>query len=232
MMNYIKIFKRNFKDNVNVFTKKLLWNDFIVEKKITFLDAKATVKFLYKNQNVSFGRIGDGEIYLFLGYDLNFQKYCKFFVEKMEEIFSNENNNFLLGIPSAIFKKEKYLPYPSYWRTSKIFLEKKLKEGGLYGDSLVSHIYPNFEILWKNKKVLLVAKKNFINTSYFIKVLESNALFQFEYIKNKILDLYDKFSCEIVLLSCGPCATIMSYELSKLGIISYDIGHFYEKFKK
>ena len=229
-MNYLKILKRNLKDNLYVFKNKIFWKDFVVDKKnIKFLDINSTIDYLKKNP-ISFGRIGDGEIYLYLGYDLDFQNYNKFFVEKMEEIFEMKNPNFLLGIPNAIFKREKELPYPEYWRTTKIFLNYKLKRDKIYGDSLITHSSKELETLWNNKKILLVAKQNFINAENFIKIPEKNALDYFEEIKNQILNFNKPY--DIVLLSCGPCATIMSYELSKSGILAYDVGHFYEKVKK
>ena len=230
MINYFKVFKRNFKDNIYVFKNKIFWKDFVLKKEeFNFLDSKKTVEYL-ENSPVSFGRIGDGEIYLYLGYDLDFQEYSEFFKNKMDEIFECSNSKFLLGIPNAVFKEEKELPYPLYWRSTKIFLNKKLKRDCIYGDSLVSHIYKDFEKLWENKKVLLLAKKNFINSENFIQIPEKNALNYFDEIKLKILNFNKPY--DVVLLSCGPCATIMSYELSKMGILSYDVGHFYEKVKK
>ncbi|MCR4623613.1 MAG: GT-D fold domain-containing protein [Alphaproteobacteria bacterium] len=202
----------------------------------------------------SIARFGDGELQLIMGGRLvregekdEYQVYSKQLSDRLRRIIKSPTENCVIAINNFCDKwndKELDGSKFSWWETFWLKYWKKLKsiykEGYTYGCSEVTRIMvfkenslEDIKKIWDKKKVLFVVGNN----SYF--VYEKRL---FDNIKNakllvvpgkssfnkydSILDTIMTFDKEyLVLLSLGPCATVLAYDLSKEGYQALDIGH-------
>jgi len=222
-----------------------------------FLDAHQTLNYLLTKQK-SFIRFGDGEFAILYGFDIYFQKFHPVLKNKLLEILEKytPDSPYLLGIPPipvesldySDLSKQKDL---SQWKKAEAFLEKRLNKNCIYGDPFMFRRFgykgeKNVFKLWRNKSVILVGSM----TQYFKdKQLEGtknkhlvncpfiNAFEEYKRIMRDILkiiiDNHLKEKELVILVSLGPTAKIITYELSKIGLLTYDVGHYFDViFKK
>ncbi len=87
--------------------------------------------------------------------------------------------------------------------------------------------------IWENKDILIVEGENsklginntlFSNTKSIKRIIcpNKNAYNYYDEIKHSIIKNYRH---ELVLISLGPTATVLAYELYQIGIRAIDIGH-------
>lgn len=81
-----------------------------------------------------------------------------------------------------------------------------------------------------NNKIIQLIKNKIIDKFKQIEFIETpntNAYDQYENIINKIIE-NDNLQDKLILISLGPTATIMSYDLAQKNHWSLDIGHYFE----
>lgn len=104
----------------------------------------------------------------------------------------------------------------------------------------------NIELLWLNKDIIIVhnnenefiqfevSYRKYSENIQLIKINATNTYKEINYTLLRTMQVADKFgkSNLVVLVSAGPAAKIIVYELSKQDIIAYDMGHYFKwKFK-
>lgn len=214
---------------------------------------KTTVEKL--KDGYSIARFGDGEFDICLGKNLNnYQKYDIELSKKLKNILKNKckNEKCLIGIPPF---KDKYvkinekLPrfWELYWLEKYEEIRSLWNEKNIYENSFISrsncfdHVSLNeIKEVWQDKNIVFVYGKN--GRFY-------NDLRLFDNIKNKIeifikpIDAYDNYEeilkeCKkmkkdmLFLISGGPTATVLAWDLSLVGYQAIDIGHIVNSYQE
>lgn len=199
-------------------------------------------------------RFGDGELVYINGRGFPFQKYDKSLSDRIKECLQCSNDNILICLPEPIFSCKKlvceskwhwtYIKAQNFKLYSSLILEKKT-----YGNSFISRPYmvyrdksesaKCFELLkklWDKKNILIVEgeySRNGIGNNLFenatsirrILVPSSHAFSYYE----EILEASQKYASNIenllVLVSLGPAAKPLVWDLAQSGIWTIDIGH-------
>ncbi|MEH7095829.1 SP_1767 family glycosyltransferase [Neobacillus vireti] len=202
-------------------------------------------------KKASVGRYGDGEFKLIKNQSITFQRADLTLSNRLREILLSKDENFLVCIPN-VFKNLSILAEEplSYWQLhiakNRLAWYKLLNKDKVYYNSFISRFYYPFKnksksgiwltklkLLWEGKKVVIVEGKKsrlgvgndlFNNTLSIERILvpEENAFCQYD----KILDEVKRMKKnKLILLAIGPTATVLSYDLYKLGYQAIDIGH-------
>lgn len=221
-------------------------------EKYTFLDAEQTLNYLLKSEK-SFIRFGDGEFNFLYGIETHFQKYDPFLKSILLEIVKNHtpNSSYILGIPILPIEKINYNSLQKKrklktWIRTEMFMKNKLSEKCVYGDPFIFRRAAvneklNISKLWENKIVLLVGsltkyfryrQLEITKKQYLIDCPNNNAFKEWKNIINNILEVIaiNNLNKEdiVILISLGPTAKVIAYELSKKDLIVYDIGHHFD----
>lgn len=233
---YLKyIFKINFLKN---------------RKKPIILSLIETVELIEKEEK-SVIRFGDGEMSLIQKESLAFQKSDTDLANKLSEILKTEQKDILICLP-GIFEKIGNFSSRSFWFTLHHLFKyeniwiKNINLNRIYGDSFITRPFLNFkdkkfseEIfikminIWNNKDVVLIEGSGtrmgvgndlFKNTKSLKRILcpSENAFNKYEEIKKEATKI-DKD--KLILISLGPTAKVLAYDLFLLGYRVIDIGH-------
>ena len=202
------------------------------------------------NQRRSLARFGDGEFLILVGESIDFQEHDVNLEMKLKEVLSSCDNRLLIGIPNAFGTLEKRTnEVKQYWRNfmiqyrdmiyTFIDFEKEYHGAGFSrpsGGSLgnLEQFRKHFELMrsiWEDRKCVLLSSEILDKDSVYsnaknlhqIKVPDKNAFSQYESLKEEVL----KYNPQeyLVLLSIGPTATVLAYELMLKGYQAIDIGH-------
>ncbi len=251
----IKFFFKNISNNPYWFLK-VYYTRFIHKLKrqeippikLNYLNPEETINYLVNNPSKSIARIGDGEIAVFLGGDIYFQNYSQFYKNEFLRMLLDENKDLLIGIPAyevsntaTNLRENKY--DPSYWDSAKVLFDRVLNKKKVYGSYNISSFFRNnyclISRLWKGKDVIIVGgvtkyfktkKLQYAKDQILVETVEKNALDDFDSIFKTVRTVYENLNSKncVVLIGCGPCATILAYWLSKHKIVAYDLGHFFD----
>jgi hypothetical protein len=218
-------------------------------KRGIFLSSSSTVRQLNDN-NLSLIRWGDGETNLVLGKSIYFQDFNILLQDRLRKVLINSaNNRILFCVPHNFLTKNVFTLLFSkknrLWLYSRYLLYPYLKSGTKYGDAFLfrpeSSITNNeLNILWKGKVVILVGSnvndfdrfnhKNDFIASKYVNISDNNAFSNYESLIKTLLyycSEYDLVNLR-VLVSAGPTAKLLVYDLTMHGIIAYDVGHYFK----
>ena len=203
----------------------------------------------------SISRFSDGEFFIIDGRGIRFQEYNKNLSKRLLEIINNNNieDNLLVGIDFPYKKKELdlYIDYEvKYWTNffseNKFKLLKILNKNKKYYSSDITRFYFKFKDksnvpkhiaklkkIWEGRDILIVEGEksrvgignDLLNNTKSIKRIICPAKHAFR-VYNKILDAVLKVSKDnLILIALGPTASVLAYDLSKLGYQAVDFGH-------
>lgn len=199
-------------------------------------------------QGKSICRYGDAEFDICQNIDKTdaWQRGSRELTERLKEILECNDKNILVCIPpfnSEYNNIKKYYGKLSFWEYYWLFRYEELRpllKKQVYGNSFVSRdavFYENdlerIKQIWHDKKVVFVYGKGgrfeisdvlFDNIKQREKVLipPTNAFDRYE----DILEQCMNFEMDwLFLISAGPTATVLAYDLAKNGYQALDIGH-------
>lgn len=225
---------------------------FKFSKKPVVLNTASTIDFIIKNK-YSISIFGDGEFDLILNNrSLVFQKNSEKIRIKLIEILQNNHDNLCVCIPFTIInmshleKKSLYF-WKLYFNRNYRKLKKYLNFNNYYYDSLFTRLYIDyndksnsniffkkvFEI-WNYKNIIVIEGETsklgvgndiFTNTKSLKRIIcpSSDAFDKYDLILSETINHAKKD--DLILISLGPTATVLSYDLSKKGYWAMDIGH-------
>ncbi|MGP1436128.1 MAG: SP_1767 family glycosyltransferase [Phocaeicola sp.] len=204
-----------------------------------------------RDHKCSVVRYGDGEFKLMFGIKTAFQHVDVRLSKNLSKILKSKNSSIIICIQPMFKSLSKYKEdEQQYWRNYNILNRKKnlsqLDLSKTYYDSFISRCYMPYKdksiadkcfILWKqiwNSKDLLIIEGEktrlgvgndlFNNAKSIQRILCPNEN-AFDYY-DQLLKTAQKFSKNyLILLAVGPTATVLAYELGKLGYWAIDIGH-------
>lgn len=213
--------------------------------------AKETIKTLYSTRK-SMARFGDGEFNLIEGRDIGFQKASPEIASRLAEVLKSDDENILIGIPDVFGSLDAYCQHVrSYWREflpqnrNRIYnllnLNKTYYDACFTGyaiqaaetnEECLEEYYAEMRKIWDNRDVVIIkgeGTETYVNDIYdnakSVKYIYAPKAHAFEHYDD-ILESAKKESKDcLFIIVLGPTATILAYDLAKLGFQALDMGH-------
>lgn len=205
-------------------------------------------------EGYSISRYGDGEfslIYREKKDGIKFQDYDENMRKRLKEILISNEDKHLVAIPSTFIdisnlRKEEQIFWSRYYLKNKKYILPFLNGEKIYYDAMISRFYmpyidkseckevlKKFKTLFENRDIVIIEGMNtrfalgndlLSSAKKISRILcpSKNAYEIYDQIFEKSKSL-DKNS--LILLALGPTATILAFDLSKLGFQAIDIGH-------
>lgn len=210
------------------------------------LSTTESILYILKH-HCSLARFGDGEFNLCMGREIGFQKFSERIRKRLIEVLSCQSDGKLLvTIPEFCSEYNNVKNcfgeisfWEAYWYRNAAKLQPFLT-GSFYGNTDVSRntvFYENplerIRMLWEGRDVVFVAGDNGrfeVKTELFdgivsVCTIQVSPVHAFE-AYDEILEQCRKESKDkLFLLSAGPTATVLAYDLAQLGYQALDIGH-------
>ena len=221
-------------------------------RKLKIMSIEDTIDYILK-YGISIGRYGDGEFKWIEGIKQDsFQNDNEFLQQKLKEVIYSNNDKYGIAIPDS-FRSVKPLKSSAkkFWmleigKNGKRYL-KYLDRNKTYFNANITRFYIDYsdedlsvrrfglmKKIWDDKDIIIVEGSlsrlgmgnDLLSNSNSIKrilVPNENAVDNYD----NILDYISKNINEnnLLLLAIGPTATILSYDLSRLGFQALDVGH-------
>lgn len=221
-------------------------------KIIKFYNLEDTFNKLIE-QRKSLCRFGDGEVsWIYKDSKGHFgQKNSEELSNKLYKVINSKDKEILIAIPNFFGKTHHFNGKKKIQRDAHLSKYYKrwmtlLHEDYLYTDALITRVYmgvinKNFKEsfdkwkeVWKNREVLIIegnqtrfgVGNDLLKNTKSIKRIIGPAENAFEKYDEllKATELYVTEST-LVLVSLGPTATLLAYDLAKMGVQAIDIGH-------
>ena len=220
--------------------------------KISILNSMDSIKYIIKNR-CSVSRYGDGEFYVLMGRGNSFQHPDAHLAERLEQVLtSNDVSNLCLAIPYPLKDASRLRPSSKeFWgyftmrhgETLLPFLSPKRQ----YLDTQLSRFYimyqdkshckQQLELLkriWDKKDIVIIEGEKsrtgvgndlYANAKSVQRILgpATDAFKKYDQMLTAIKTYVQKD--KLILLSYGMTATVLAYDLAKLGYWAIDIGH-------
>lgn len=219
-------------------------------KKPKVLSIEETIDTILREE-CSVIRFGDGEIALIDGIDLAFQKRNDNLVKELETIIQTDKKGLLICVPGMWGNLGIFMPYAYHFIMHHMYRHKHIWDALLstektYGDTNVTRHYLGYKdkgradiifkkifSIWENKDVVLIEGEKsrlgvgndmFANTRSMKRILcpPENAYAKIDAIKKEVLTVPKD---TLILLSLGPAAKVLAYDLFLQGYRVVDIGH-------
>lgn len=205
-----------------------------------------TIDYIIKNK-CSIARFGDGEYSLAQGHSIDFQSSCSVLQNRLLEILgTNSRPDFLVAITefSSIHEDVpnqfgELSVWEYYWYKHFDTLKPHFAPS-IYGNATVSrqavfieNELPDIKKIWADRDIVIVTGTG--SRFELLPVLFDN-IKSVKYIDTPAINAFDSYSdilnhClqvdqdALFLLSCGPTATVLAYDLANDGYQALDIGH-------
>ena len=236
----------------NIDSKCIQCSNEILFKDLKIISKENTLNEIIK-YNRSISRYGDGEFSLIFGQGINFQDYDINLSKRLLKVLNSNEKNLLVGLFFPYKKQELKLYRYSvnkFWNdwlsSNKIKLLKILNKNKKYYSSEITRFYTNLKDksgvpkyinelkkIWEDRDILIIEGdktrfgigNNLLNNSRSIKRIicpTKNAFRVYDKILNASLKVERN---NLILISLGPTATILAYDLNRYGYQAIDIGH-------
>lgn len=205
-------------------------------------------------EGYSISRYGDGElslVYKKKKSGINYQEHNDEMRKRLADILKSNLDNHIVAIPGPLIKVEDLTIgeayfWSKYYMTNKGNLDKYLLKDKVYYDQMISRFYLPYPDRTEAHKIVEKIKRLFNNRNVTILEGENtrfglgNSLLKEAKmverilcppknaykIYSKILERTKQVSKEnLILIALGPTATILAYDLAKIGYQAIDIGH-------
>lgn len=210
-----------------------------------------TIRQIVENK-CSISRFGDGEILLTSPHkELGFQKGNSQLAERLKEVLTSNDEKLLICLPDTFYNLSRYnRKSRRFWRTHFFIYgswwDNYLSSDRLYYNSFLSRPYMDYaskkqagkwftemKEIWKDRNIIFIEGEKsrlgvgndlFDNAKSIRRILcpPQNAFDKY----NEILAEAKKNEKDVLfMISLGPTATIMAYDLFKAGYQAIDSGH-------
>ena len=224
----------------------------IIFKKIKIFDENRTLnEIIYKNKSIS--RFGDGEFLFIFGSSLKFQSFNKKLAQKLLKVLNSKEKNLLIGINlpyklSVLNKLNNFAKnyYRNFFKKNRFMLAKLLKNDEYYSSTItrfyidlkskkgVFEYIKNLKLIWDKKDIVIIEGEktrlgmgnNLLDNARKIQRIICPAIDAFNYYEKIINTIKIKVNKnKLILIALGPTATILTYDLYRIGYRVIDIGH-------
>ncbi len=204
------------------------------------------------NDKSSICRFGDGE-FLFIIDKLNlpFQSYNSILATKMKKILISKEPNILIGLPIGYHSHQNLnVESKLTWRSqiSWIYprLTKYLDLGKQYHNASMTRVYSDYsdksksqgyfnklKKIWKERKVLLIEGEksrlgvgnDLFDSATSVERILAPKHHAFQVIGQLFDEVVKHDQSKLVLIALGPTATVLAFDLAKIGYQALDIGN-------
>lgn len=203
-------------------------------------------------EKMSMVRYGDGEFEMMSNQERPwFQKPDERLAKRLIEIIQKEDDHLIIAIPDEFDSLEKYTDEAArdirtYMVQSRDNIMKFLDKNKTYYDAYVSrpyllyrkkdrakNIFEGWKAIWKDREILIIEGANtrngigndlFSNTKRISRIIcpIKNAFDKYDQILDNTCQITKKDT--LILISLGPTATVLAYDLYKKGYQAIDIG--------
>ncbi len=251
MTHNIKYFiKKSFRYLYSISLNSLY--EFEINKNVPIVIKKDSTLDLVITQSKSISRFGDGEFNLLFGRTIFFQDYNEMLTKRLKDILTSNHENILIGIPDIFSDLRKYKKKSkNYWRNylfeNRQMIYSLLDQNKIYYDANITRPYITstesyttiqkfflrWKDVWKNQEIVIIegggnvfgGDNDLLEGTKSIERIKAPIKNAFEKYDD-ILSRAKEFSREkLFLISLGPTATVLSYDLCQLGYRAIDIGH-------
>lgn len=235
----------------NVWTKPINTIRFNRWEKPKVLSLTETVQYIVDHKS-SICRFGDGEFNIALGTGIGFQHLTNDMSVRMNQVLLSEDENILIAIPDILGNLSMYSDFASHWwgeyrLTELSKLQKLLKSGKTYYNACCTRFTSDYKVdqadelipiyrkIWDKRDVYIVEGEQtrigvgndlLDNASNIYRILAptKNAYDVYDHIVESVRSHAPEGA--LVIIALGPTATIMAYDLAKMGYQALDLGHF------
>lgn len=212
------------------------------------MDEHKTINYLLDN-HASIARYGDGELKLCLGHKAKSQQKDSGIQGRLREILKSKENGCLVGIPRIYNGKDRERMSERKWSFWKKYATSTFlnlyDRNKVYGSAFITRpdaapaidceeYYDRVKSIWKDRDVLIMhgegtgflKRMSILETAKSYKVVTGPLIDAFTYHKlllHGLLQYSDSNS--VILLSLGPEATVLAYDLAEQGRQALDLGH-------
>lgn len=215
------------------------------------LSLTETVQYIVDHKS-SICRYGDGEFNIALGKAIGFQHLNCNMSERMNQVLQSDEENILIAIPDIFGDLSMYSDFAGPWwgeyRLQELSkLQKLLKSERTYFNSnctrftsdykedQANELIPIYRQIWDKRDVYIVeGEQTRIGVGNDLLDNAANIYRILAPAKNAY-DAYDRIIESVqqhaphgalVIIALGPTATIMAFDLAKMGYQALDLGHF------
>jgi hypothetical protein len=224
-----------------------------VPEKIHALNYKETIDVISENK-LSLIRWGDGETSVLIGYDIAYEVSTPELRQKMWDIIKIYNNKgiqagFLMAMPlKYLFLNGLTLLNQrlcKYWVHTRYLFKTSFNKNNKYGDAFLfsEGMNKHYEKIWEDASQIIFVHsdlnsyKKFCSTyhkkTYFVKIPAKNCFNKYEEIEMEIIDVIQDNKLDAqktyVLISAGPAAKVITFDLVLKGITCIDTGHCWDE---
>ena len=213
------------------------------------MDEYQTIKYLL-DERASIARYGDGEIKLCLGRSAKSQKADLNMQKRLKDILkSNGSVNCLVGIPRIYSGHDSGRMTEKKWSFWKRYKSKSVldlyDQNKVYGSAFITRpdtndaidckeYYDKLKLIWKDREVLIMhgegtgflKRRSLVETASVVAEFTGPIRDAYAYhdkLVKTLLFCSDKDT--VILLSLGPEATVLAYDLARAGRQALDLGH-------
>lgn len=235
----------------NLWTKPINTMRFNRWEKPKVLSLSETLQYIVDHKS-SICRYGDGEFNIALGTAIGFQHLTSNMSERMTQVLLSDDENILIAIPDIFGDLSMYGDFARPWwaeyRLKELpKLQKLLKSGRTYFNACCTRftsdykedqadtLIPIYRNIWNKRDIYIVeGEQTRIGVGNDLLDNAANVYRILAPTKNAY-DAYDHIIASVkqhapvgalVIIALGPTATIMAYDLAKMGYQALDLGHF------
>lgn len=219
--------------------------------KLSIMNSMDSIRYILKHK-CSVSRFGDGEFLVILGKGNGFQDPNKKLKKLLITVLSSNVENHMIGLPLPLKDLSNLNEYPNFfWRnfTAKNFwsIKKYINYHAQYLNTQLSRFYIDYKDkshcelqlrllkeIWDDRDIVIVegietrsgVGNDLFNNAKSVKRIlgpAKNAVDKYDDMLNAIKSNVNKST--LVLLSYGMTATVLAYDLAKLGYWAIDLGH-------
>ena len=232
---------------------KMHWEDYRTRKQIgtpNILTIDETIDYLAEKK-CSVSRFGDGELKIACGNRIRFQDHDPELSARLREILRSKDENCLVCLTDT-FENIHWMVPLAYRYTWRIFYQYRRQWTELldlnkqYGNAFMSRFYidrkdksdsgrlfQKLKTLWDGEKIVFIEGEQsrlgyhndlFSNAASVERILcpAQDAFSSYNEILNRASELEKD---KLILIALGPAATVLAYDLSRMGYRALDIGH-------
>lgn len=221
---------------------------------INILNSFDSIQYIIDNR-CSLSRFGDGEFDLMRGESIPFQKSSEKLTNSLKLLFfANDDITFKVGIPYTLKDVSGTLTFAcdfwgKYVKEHGVELKKHFNSDRVYLDTQISRFYKDWvdynrstrhlqmlKKIWDGMDIVIVegnlsrtgiGNDLYANAKKIERILgyATDAFFHYDEMLNAIQKSVKPEEGKLILLSYGPTATVLAYDLAKLGYWAIDLGH-------
>lgn len=235
----------------NKIAANLYYNKFKKNFHYNILDDVSVVDKII-NDKYSLARFGDGEFKWILGIkQVSFQNDNIELSNKLNECLNDNLKNLLIGIPKPLNDLREYNSFAKKtWKLYIYMYGKKVNElipkNREYADTNITRFYmdyknkikckdriENLKRIWNNKDIVIIEGEktklgvgnNLFENSKSIKRILAPSINAFDKYDEILEAAKEQDHNSLFLISLGPTATVLAYDLAKISYQAIDIGH-------